>query len=46
MKRLNKEELINIKGGLSFKVALCLGAAFVFIVGVFDGYIRPLRCNK
>ena len=44
---MNKEELLNIKGGVS--KGLILGAAGViitFLIGLFDGYMRPLSCNK
>ena len=46
MKRLNSEEMINIKGGaISFKVAALVGGAIVFIVGVIDGLLHPKKCE-
>ncbi len=45
MTKLNKEELLKIKGGFSLNLALGIGAAIVFLIGVVDGYIRPLKCN-
>ncbi len=43
---LNNEELLNIHAGaLNLGVAALIIAGIVFIVGVIDGYIRPLRCR-
>ena len=40
---LKKEELNEvIGGGISLSI---LGAIGVFIAGVVDGFMRPLRCN-
>ena len=38
-------ELIKVEGG-AIKGWLIVGAGIaVFIAGVIDGYLRPLRCN-
>lgn len=44
---MSNEELMEIKGGVS-KVFIIGGAAVIisFLIGVFDGYFRPLACNK
>ena len=43
---MQKEELINIKGGANW-VALGIGSTVVsFLSGLVDGYLRPLNCNK
>ena len=43
---MQKEELINIKGGANC-VALGIGSTLVsFLIGLLDGYLRPLKCNK
>ncbi len=43
---MQKEELINIKGGVNW-VALGIGSTLVsFLIGLVDGYLRPLKCNK
>ena len=43
---LNNEELINVKGGINWSV-VCVGSAIIsFIIGVLDGYVRPLKCRK
>ena len=43
---LSNEELYEIKGGAikAGVLALIIGGV-TFIIGVIDGYIRPLRCN-
>lgn len=43
--KLNENELKQIEAGASWKIALCIGAAVTFLIGLFDGYIRPLKCN-
>lgn len=42
---MNKNELINVKGGISKWVYLGIGSALAFVIGVIDGYLRPLKCN-
>jgi hypothetical protein len=45
MERLNQIELKNINGGgIGFLIGL--GALITFIIGIVDGYVRPLKCNK
>ncbi len=41
---LNKKELMKVNGG-GFGLGLLIGAGVCFIIGVIDGYIRPLKCN-
>lgn len=43
--KLQNEELINIQGGAKYGLLFALGAAAVFIIGVIDGILRPLKCN-
>ena len=38
MIKLNKNELMNVNGG-----GFSIGAGF--LIGVIDGYVRPLKCN-
>lgn len=45
MKKLNNEELEKIKGGISFWGVAGIISAAIFVIGVFDGIARPLRCN-
>lgn len=46
MKQLNNTELMTIKGGFSIAILLGIGGAITFVIGVVDGFIRPLKCNK
>ena len=45
MEKINEKELKSIKGGLSIWAILGIAAGVVFGIGVFDGIIRPLKCN-
>lgn len=46
MEIINNEELKSIDGGgISVWAALGIGAGIVFLVGVVDGFVRPLKCN-
>ena len=46
MKKLNNEEMLNIKGGgISFKIASLIGGAIVFLIGFVDGVIHPKKCS-
>lgn len=45
---LEKEKLITIYGGASTKnigLGLIFAALGSFIVGIIDGFLRPLKCN-
>ena len=44
MKELNKEELKQLRGG-GLGLGLLIGAGIIFLIGVFDGYVRPLACH-
>ncbi len=45
--KISDENLHEITGGaLSKGVWLGIAAFGIFIVGVFDGFMRPLKCNK
>lgn len=46
MKRIEEQELKQIYGGgFSFGIAGLIGAGITFLIGVIDGYIRPLACR-
>ena len=51
MKELTKNELMNIEGGslgafgLGVGITAAVIAGIVFIIGVIDGYIRPMPCR-
>lgn len=45
---LTKNELVEVKGGATKAfagIALGVGAIISFIIGVVDGYLRPVKCN-
>ena len=45
---LNDNEVLMIVGGASGKgigIGIILTALGSFIVGIIDGYLRPLKCN-
>ena len=44
---LSKNELIEIKGGaIKYGIYIAIGAAVTFIIGLVDGFLRPLKCNR
>lgn len=44
MKEISKQELKTIRGG-GFGLGIAIVAGVIFIIGVIDGFVRPLRCN-
>lgn len=44
MKELDNRELKQINGG-GVGTWLLIGGGIVFLIGVIDGYVRPLACN-
>lgn len=44
MTKLDNVELKQLNGG-GLGLGLLIGAGIVFLIGVVDGYIRPLPCN-
>ena len=48
VEQIEKEELKKLVGGgvsTGVSVALVLTAGIVFVIGVIDGYLRPLLCH-
>lgn len=46
MQKLKKQELMKVNGGgISVGLGLLIGAGVVFIIGLIDGFVRPLGCN-
>ena len=46
MEKLRKNDLKKINGGgISATVGILIGAGIVFLIGLIDGYVRPLKCN-
>ncbi|MDD3821934.1 MAG: class IIb bacteriocin, lactobin A/cerein 7B family [Bacilli bacterium] len=46
MYQLSNNELMNISGGLSLWGAMGIISGIIFIIGVIDGFVRPLKCHK
>lgn len=47
MKKMEMKQLEKVYGGgISLGTGLLIAAGIVFIIGVVDGFFRPLRCNK
>ena len=42
---LNNLELNDIHGG-GFGIFLLIAGFVAFAIGVIDGYVRPIKCNK
>lgn len=45
MKNLNNEQLEQVNGGFNWGIAAVVAALGAFIVGVFNGYTNPSKCN-
>ena len=46
MKRINEQELMHIEGGgIGKGILIAIGAIGIFLIGVVDGFLRPLKCN-
>ena len=44
---LKDEIAIDTYGGkINYGIIAAIGSAITLIVGIIDGYLRPLRCNK
>ena len=47
MEIINNEALFKITGGAAFKtIAAGIAIIGVFIIGLVDGLLRPLKCNR
>lgn len=46
MKKVSDEELMNVNGG-GFNLGIATGivGCVAFLIGVFDGIVRPLKCR-
>lgn len=44
---LTDRELNNINGGaFKYSFGVIIGSLITLIVGIVDGYLRPLKCNS
>lgn len=47
MRKLKEKELKNITGGgISIGLGITIGAIVTFLIGLVDGYVRPLACRN
>lgn len=44
--QLTNKQLYNISGGSILSKSLVFGGIITFIIGVIDGFLRPLKCNR
>ena len=44
--QLTNKQLFNISGGAIITKSLIFGGIITFIIGVIDGILRPLKCNR
>lgn len=46
MKKLEKNEMMMINGGaVNLGFWALIGSGIVFMIGLIDGFVRPLKCN-
>lgn len=46
MKKINKKEMMSINGGrVNLGFWALIGSGVVFLIGLVDGFVRPLKCN-
>ncbi|MBQ7136803.1 MAG: hypothetical protein IJO43_02350 [Bacilli bacterium] len=46
MLEINSNELKNIKGGgITIWGGIGIASGILFLIGVIDGFVRPLKCN-
>jgi len=46
MEEIEKNDLKTIKGGaMSIWGGIGIVSGIVFLIGVIDGFVRPLKCN-
>ena len=43
----NNEQLRNIRGGgISIGIVAAIASGVIFLIGLIDGYTRPLKCRR
>ncbi len=43
---LEKNELLEVKGGINWVAIGVGGAVMAFFIGLFDGYVNPVACRR
>lgn len=47
MIELTTKDMTHVEGGeISFGLVVGIGALAIFIIGVIDGYVNPIKCNN
>ena len=47
MNIVDNKELKNINGGgISIGLAIGIGTAIVFVIGIIDGFVNPDKCKE
>lgn len=46
MKKLTNKELLSVEGGFGLWGIIGIVGGITFLIGVIDGFVRPLKCNK
>ena len=45
MKELTQDELANVNGGLKIGTITLFSLGAAFVIGIIDGFFRPLKCR-
>lgn len=46
MKELDQNQMKQVSGGaIHWGILAGVGAAIVFFIGLFDGYVNPIKCR-
>ena len=43
---MNKDELLEVKGGISWGLLGVGGAIVTFLLGFLEGIVNPIKCGK
>ncbi len=44
MQELEKDELMDVQGG-GYGASVLIASGILFLIGVIDGIVRPLKCH-
>lgn len=43
---MKKDELVSVYGGASWGIWTFIGGAVSFLLGLFEGFVNPLKCGN
>lgn len=46
MRTLTDKEMMQMQGGLKMNLVVAVASVVTFLIGLVDGYMRPLKCNN